>query len=186
MIEEHVIHVPAISGTSVQARTPHLKAPLMVEGYHREVAKEESMHTRLRIALVAVVVSSALLMVGSMLPWTVWDTKYDTVTVYGLKTSGASTLVIGLVVLAFVVPIARSSPRVGWPIGAMCLFLVALLVSAVHVARVPSPAPGDGAFSAGVGVWLCLAASVIGTIASLSVWHLMLEGGVSLATPSTA
>jgi peptidoglycan/LPS O-acetylase OafA/YrhL len=144
------------------------------------------MHTRLRIALVAVVVSSALLMVGSMHPWTVWDTKYDTVTVYGLKTSGASTLVIGLVVLAFVVPIARSSPRVGWPIGTMCLFLVALLVSAVHVARVPSPAPEDGAFSAGVGVWLCLAASVIGTIASLSVWHLMLEGGVSLATPSTA
>src|SRR5665213_3116818 len=41
------------------------------------------MHTRLRIALAVVVGSSALLIVGSLLPWTVWDSGYGTVTSYG-------------------------------------------------------------------------------------------------------
>jgi len=144
------------------------------------------MHARLRIALAVVVGSSGLLMVGSLLPWTVWNSGYGTVTNYGLSAGGASTVVIGLVVLALAVPIARSGSRVGWPMGAMCLFLLALLVSANHIATVPSPLPGRGPFSAGVGVWLCLAASITGAIASLSVWRLLLGRGVSPAIPPAA
>jgi hypothetical protein len=61
-----------------------------------------------------------------------------------------------------------------------------VLVSAVHVARVLSFPPGDGAFSAGVGVWLCVAASIIGAIASLSIWRLEVESGSAVVTPSSA
>ncbi len=144
------------------------------------------MHTRLRIALAVVVGSSALLIVGSLLPWTVWDSGYGTVTSYGWKAGGPFTLFLGLVVLALAIPIARSSPRVGWLIGAMCLFLVALLVSGNHIAKVPSPAPHGGTFSVGVGVSPCLAASIIGALVSLSVWRSLSHGGVSLATPPAA
>lgn len=144
------------------------------------------MLTRLRIAMAVVVRSGVLLMVGSLLPWTTWDTKYNTVVIYGLRTSGGSMLVVGVVVLVLTVLIGRSSHPVGWSIGAMCLFLVGLLVSAVHVARVLSFPPGDGAFSAGVGVWLCVAASIIGAIASLSIWRLEVESGSAVVTPSSA
>jgi hypothetical protein len=68
----------------------------------------------------------------------------------------------------------------------MCLFLVALFVTVNHIATVPSSAPGRGTFSAGFGVWLFLAASIIGAIASFSVWRLLLDRGVSLATPPAA
>jgi hypothetical protein len=141
------------------------------------------MQTRLRIALAVVVGSSALLIVGSLLPWTVWDSGYGTVTSYGWKAGGPSTLFLGLVVLALAIPIARSSPRVGWPIGAMCLFLVALLVSGNHIAKISLPASHGGTFSVGVGVWLCLVASIVGALASLSVWRSLSHGGVALATP---
>src|SRR5664280_546274 len=141
------------------------------------------MHTRLRIALAVVVGSSALLIAGSLLPWTVWDSGYGIVTSYGWKAGGPSTLFLGLVVLALAIPIARSSPRVGWPVGAMCMFLVALLVGGNHIAKVPSPAPHGGTFSVGVGVWLCLAASIIGALASLFVWRLLSAVGIAVATP---
>jgi hypothetical protein len=130
-----------------------------------------------------IVASSALLMVGSLLPWTVWDSGYGNVTSYGWKAGGPTTLFLGLVVLALAIPIARSSPRVGWPIGAMCLFVVALFVSGNHIAQVLLPASYGGAFSVGVGVWLCLAASIIGALASLFVWRLLSAVGVAVATP---
>lgn len=136
------------------------------------------MQARLRTALAVIVASSALLMVGSLLPWTVWDSGYVTVTVYGWKAGGPSTLFLGLLALALAIPFARSTARVGRPIGAMCLFVVALFVSGNHIANVPS----RGTFSVGIGVWLCLAGSIIGAIASLFVWRLISDRGVSLAT----
>ena len=141
------------------------------------------MHARLRTALAVIVGSSALLMLGSLLPWTVWDSGYGTVTSYGWKAGGPTTLFLGLVVLALAIPIGRSCPRVGWPIGAMCLFVVALFVSGNHIAKVPSPAPHGGTFSVGVGVWLCLAASITGALASLFVWRLLSAVGIAVATP---
>src|SRR5664280_80764 len=66
---------------------------------------------------------------------------------------------------------------------AMCLFVVALFVSGNHIAKVPSPAPHGGTFSVGVGVWLCLAASIIGALASLFVWRLLSAVGIAVATP---
>ena len=145
------------------------------------------MHAKLRTTLAVIIASSALLMLGTLLlPWTVWDSGYGTVTVYGWNAVGPTTLLLGLVALALAVPIARSSPRVGWPIGAMCLFVVALFLSGYHIATVPSSAPGRGAFSAGFGVWLCLAASIIGAAAGLSVWRSLSDRGVSLATPPDA
>jgi len=137
------------------------------------------MQARLRTALAVIVASSGLLMVGSLLPWTVWDSGYGTVTVYGWKAGGPSTLFLGLLALALAIPIARSSARVGWPIGAMCLFVGALFVSGNHIATVPS----RGTFTVGVGVWLCLAGSIIGAIASLFVWRLLSAVGVAIATP---
>ena len=139
------------------------------------------MHARLRSALAVVVGSSALLIVGSLLPWTVWDSGYGTVTSYGWKAGGPTTLFLGLVIVAIAIPIARSSSSVGWPIGAMCLFVVAILVSGNHIARVALPASHGGTFSVGVGVWLCLAASIIGAFASLYVWRLLSPGGVAVA-----
>ncbi len=135
------------------------------------------MRARLRTVLAVIVASSALLMAGSLLPWTVWDSGYGTVTVYGWRAGGWSTLLLGLLVLALAIPIARSSARIGWPIGAMCLFVVASFVSGNHIATVPS----RGTFTVGVGVWLCLIGSIVGAIASLFVWRLLSERGESLA-----
>ena len=97
------------------------------------------MHTRLRTASALVVGSGALLALGSLLPWTAWDSGYGTITSYGLTAGGASTLAIGLVVLALAVPIAHSSPRASWPIGARCLFLVALPVPSTTSPQSPHP-----------------------------------------------
>lgn len=141
------------------------------------------MHAKLRTTLAVIIASSALLMLGSLLlPWTVWDSGYGTITVYGWNAGGPTTLFLGLVALALAIPIARSSARVGWPIGAMCLFVVALFVCGNHIATVLS----RGTFSVGVGVRLCLAGSIIGAIASLSVWRLLLDRGVSQATSPDA
>jgi hypothetical protein len=35
-------------------------------------------------------------------------------------------------------------------------------------------------------VWLCVAASIIGAIASLSMWRLEVESGSAVVTPSSA
>jgi len=144
------------------------------------------MHARLRTAFAVGVGSSALLIVGSLLPWTVWDSGYGTVTSYGWKAGGPTTLFLGLVILAVAIPIARSSPGVGWPIGATCLFVVAIFISGNHIANVPSPAPHGGILSVGVGVWLCLATAITGAFASLSVWRLLSHGGVAVAAPPGA
>jgi len=140
------------------------------------------MQAALRTAVAVIVASSALLMVGSLFPWTVWDSGYGTVTAYGWEAGGWSTLLLGLLALAPAIRIARSSARVGWPIGAMCMFAVALFVSGNHIATVPS----RGAFTVGVGVWLCLAGSIIGAMASLFVWRSLSDRGVSLATAPDA
>ena len=120
------------------------------------------MPTRLRIALAAIFGSGALLVVGSLLPWTTWVIDHSTLIVYGLRASGGYTLMIGAVVLAIGALLLQPSRRVRWSIGAMYLYLFGLLISAVHVARVPSPPPASGTFSAGIGVWICVIASSIG------------------------
>ncbi len=137
----------------------------------------------MRAAVAVIVASSALLMVGSLLPWTVWYSGYGTVTAYGWKVGGPTTLFLGLVVPALAIPIARSSPRAGWPIGATCLFVVALFVSGDHIANVPSPGPLGGSFSVGVGVWLCLTASIVGALASMFVWRWVPAVGMAVETP---
>jgi hypothetical protein len=75
------------------------------------------MPTRLRIALAAIFGSGALLVVGSLLPWTTWVIDHSTLIVYGLRASGGYTLMIGAVVLAIGVLLLRPSRRVRWSIG---------------------------------------------------------------------
>lgn len=120
-----------------------------------------------------VIGAGALLILGSVLPWATVSTAFLSLSVNGTAGDGGITLTLGIVALVIGVLLVRGFVATGWLIGVGVIFLIALGVSlhdASDVSSVSSQLSQDVGVSVGIGLWLCLLASVSGLVATIVIF----------------
>ena len=113
--------------------------------------------------------AGALLILGSLLPWATISAGLISASKNGTSGDGVLTLICGALIVGLGVWLLRSELPMGWLIAGVVVQLVALGTAVYDMANLPSPGNyGAGSFTItigvdiGIGLWLCLIASLIG------------------------
>lgn len=101
-----------------------------------------------------------LVAVGSALPWAKASFGGFSATKGGLSGDGVITLIVGLLALVFFV--VGLAVRARWPFAVG--LVLSLIVTAVALIDTIDVA---GDLTVGIGLWLCLAAGILGVVAGI-------------------
>ena len=114
-----------------------------------------------------------LVALGSLLSWASVSAGIINVSVAGTNGDGKVTLVFGILAVIAVIVFIKI-PKVLWVAGAGVAFLVALGVSIYDMIHISSTSVGNSVIQAnvsiGIGLWLCLIASILGVAASVYIF----------------
>lgn len=123
-----------------------------------------------RLAKVALLLVGAALSVGSFMAWE-WfgfaSAIESRTATYGMLAGGPVTLVVGLFALVTAIQLLRKGTSVGWTVACTCLLAVSLLLTTRTVVNIDRPTKVYFPRSLGIGLVVCLIASVVGVAASI-------------------
>jgi hypothetical protein len=111
-----------------------------------------------------------LVALGSLLAWATVSAGIINASAAGTNGDGKITLIFGGVAVATVI-LFITMRNIWWIVGAVVAFLVALGVSVYDTVNVSSTHVGNDVIQAnvsvGIGLWLCLIASIVGVATSV-------------------
>ena len=111
--------------------------------------------------------ASALVALGSLLPWATATTAFGSISVDGTSGDGKITLILaGIGILCGLLFLHVDRSKSGWAgLGAVA-FVLAGGVSIYHVAKLPKPTTNLAIVSVGIGLWLGTIGAVVGFVAA--------------------
>jgi hypothetical protein len=114
---------------------------------------------------VLVIVGSALLIIGSFMPWGVMRSVFGTMTVNGMEGDGLIIAGIGMIILLIAV-LRDGTPGRLYSNGAFILSLIAGIVSVLAIGRVSGIAAESeyATISTGAGLYACLLGATIAVV----------------------
>ena len=129
--------------------------------------------------------SGLALIIGSMLPWATVQAGIISASINGTSGDGKITLVLGIPLVVLGGFLLQRSIAMKWVIGGGVISLATLILSITKMIDLPNPGSvGSGDFKfailvqIGMGLWLCLLASIVGVLAA----GLVVTGKVSLGS----
>jgi hypothetical protein len=134
----------------------------------RQAERSQGMTNKL--AMVVLLLVGGALCVGSFMAWE-WFGFTSAIeartATYGMLAGGPVTLVVGLFSVVAAIRLLRKGTSIGWTVACVCLLGVSLVLTTRTVVNIDRPTKAIFPNSVGIGLVVCLIASVVGVAASI-------------------
>ena len=127
--------------------------------------QEATQPARSNVTSWVVIGAGAVLALGSILPWATVTTAIVTASKNGTSGDGVATLIGAALAVILGLFLLQGDLGLVWKVGGLVVFLCSFAVSVNDASTLPTSSE-FASVSVGIGLWLCIIASLIGIVAT--------------------